>query len=89
MEKDLCRGVVYFTVFVRSSLPCFLTFCRSGIPTSCYIFIVFYYFTRLVMVHIALIFEVIMEGRLLVQFTGNVVPFGLHNLIDFDRWTTF
>ena len=23
---------------MRSSLPCFLTFCRSGIPTSCYIF---------------------------------------------------
>ena len=29
--------------FVRSSLPCYLTFCRSGIPTSCYIFNVFYY----------------------------------------------
>ena len=26
-----------FHCFVRSSLPCFLTFCRSGIPTSCYI----------------------------------------------------
>ena len=28
---------------MRSSLPCFLTFCRSGIPTSCYILNVFCY----------------------------------------------
>ena len=27
---------------MRSSLPCFLTFCRSGIPTSCYIFLLLY-----------------------------------------------
>ena len=26
-----------------SSLPCFVTFCRSAIPTSCYVFNVFYY----------------------------------------------
>ena len=51
MEEDLCRGggggggggwVVYFTV-VFDHPSCFLTFCRSGIPTSCYICNVFYY----------------------------------------------
>ena len=42
MEEDLCRGVVYFTVMFDHP-SCFLTFCRSGIPTSCYIFNVFYY----------------------------------------------
>ena len=31
-------GVVYFTVMFDHP-SCFLTFCRSGIPTSCYIFI--------------------------------------------------
>ena len=36
-------GVVYFTVMFDHP-SCFLTFCRSGIPTSCYIFYVFYYF---------------------------------------------
>ena len=33
-------GVVYFTVMFDHP-SCFLTFCRSGIPTSCYIFNVF------------------------------------------------
>ena len=44
MEEDLCRGwgVVYFTVLFDHP-SCFLTFCSSGIPTSCYIFNVFYY----------------------------------------------
>ena len=43
MEEDLCRGgVVHFTV-VFDHPSCFLTFCRSGIPTSCYICSVFYY----------------------------------------------
>ena len=41
MEENLCRGSCIHHCFVRpyASLPCFLTFCRSGIPTSCYIFI--------------------------------------------------
>ena len=30
---------------------CFLTFCRSGIPTSCYIFNVFYYLYVIVLLH--------------------------------------
>ena len=34
-------GVVYFTVMFDH--PSFPYFCRSGIPTSCYIFNVFYY----------------------------------------------
>ena len=37
----VCVGViVYFTVMFDHP-SCFLTFCRSGIPTSCYIFICF------------------------------------------------
>ena len=42
MEEDLCGGggggggVVYFTVMFDHP-SCFLTFYRSGIPTSCYI----------------------------------------------------
>ena len=32
--------IVYFTVMFDHP-SCFLTFCRSGIPTSCYIFNVF------------------------------------------------
>ena len=35
-------GGVYFTV-VFDHPSCLLTFCRSGIPTSCYILNVFYY----------------------------------------------
>ena len=46
MEEDLCRGVVYFTVMFDHP-SCFLTFCRSGIPTSCYILNVFYYLSFL------------------------------------------
>ena len=47
MEEDLCKGisvggVVYFTVMFDHP-SCFHTFCRSGIPTSCYICNVFYY----------------------------------------------
>ena len=43
MEKDLCRGVVYFTVLCdHPYLVSLITFCRSGIPTSCYIFNVFF-----------------------------------------------
>ena len=45
MEEDLCSGDCILHCYVPSSLPCFLTFCRSGIPTSCYIFNVFYYFS--------------------------------------------
>ena len=42
--KKISVGViVYFTVMFDHP-SCFLTFCRSGIPTSCYIFNVFYYF---------------------------------------------
>ena len=41
--KKISVGViVYFTVMFDHP-SCFLTFCRSGIPTSCYIFNVFYY----------------------------------------------
>ena len=32
--------------FMLSSLPCFYAFCWSAIPTSCYIFNVFYSFTH-------------------------------------------
>ena len=39
-------GVVYFTVMFDHP-SCFLTFCRSGIPISCYILNVFYYLYEL------------------------------------------
>jgi len=38
MWKDMYGGVVYRTSFQ----PCFPAFCWSAIPTSCYIFNVFY-----------------------------------------------
>ena len=41
-KKISVGGVVYFTVMFDHP-SCFLTFCRSGIPTSCYILNVFYY----------------------------------------------
>ena len=41
-KKISVGGVVYFNV-VFDHPSCFLTFRRSGIPTSCYIFNVFYY----------------------------------------------
>ena len=41
-EKRYVGVIVYFTVMFDHP-SCFLTFCRSGIPTSCYIFNVFYY----------------------------------------------
>ena len=45
-EKRYVGVIVYFTVMFDHP-SCFLTFGRSGIPTSCYIFNVFYYlFTR-------------------------------------------
>ena len=46
MKKDIYVGViVYFTVMFDHP-SCFLTFCRSGISTSCYIFNVFYLLVR-------------------------------------------
>ena len=36
-EKRYVGVIVYFTVMFDHP-SCFLTFCRSGIPTSCYIF---------------------------------------------------
>jgi len=36
--KRYVGGVVYMNCFMLSSLPCFPAFCRSAIPTSCYIF---------------------------------------------------
>ena len=46
--KKISVGViVYFTVMFDHP-SCFLTFCRSGIPTSCYIFNVFYYLYNIV-----------------------------------------
>ena len=41
-EKRYVGVIVYFTVMFDHP-SCFLTFCRSGIPTSCYICNVFYY----------------------------------------------
>jgi len=41
MEKDVSWGLSIDLFFMLSSLPCFFTFCRSTIPTSCYIFNVF------------------------------------------------
>ena len=34
--------LLYWNCFMLSSLPCFYAFCWSAIPTSCYIFNVFY-----------------------------------------------
>ena len=41
MEKGPCRGVEYLVLC--DLLPCFCTFCRSAIPTSCYILNAFCY----------------------------------------------
>jgi len=41
MEKDPCWGVIYLIVLCDHLF--LVTFCRSAIPTSCYILNVFYY----------------------------------------------
>ena len=48
MEKVPVEGCI-LNCFMWSSLPCFVSFCHSAIPTSCYIFNGFYYLLYLVL----------------------------------------
>ena len=40
VSPDMCAGCI--SSGRTKGLPCFFTFCRSAIPTSCYIFMFFY-----------------------------------------------
>ena len=61
---------------MRSSLPCFLTFCRSGIPTSCYIFKCFLLLV-IIWVHEIVTWVLVLSEkdtfRLVVVLSGGVV----------------
>ena len=65
--KKISVGViVYFTVMFDHP-SCFLTFCCSGIPTSCYIFNVFYYLYYTVLFQVYSLYQFWSIGPLLSE----------------------